>query len=410
MNFGISFVDTGIMMNLRNNFKHTVRASYLGYISQAIVNNLAPLLFLIFKDEFGLDLGQITLITTINFGIQLLVDAVSAGVIDKIGYRKSIVAAHFFCALGIVSMAVLPGLVGNAYIGLLISVFFYAVGGGIIEVLISPIVEACPSENKAKAMSLLHSFYCWGTVAVVFLSTMFLWCFGKSNWRFLTFFWALIPLFNMIYFCFVPINKLVEDNEGMSVGKLFGNKLFWLFMVLMVTAGASEQAMSQWASSFAEGGLKVTKMVGDIAGPCFFSILMGLSRTFYGKKGEKIDLARFIRISGVLCVFSYLLAVFSPVPLLSLLGCGLCGLSVGIFWPGVFSLASAKLPKGGTIMFALLALAGDVGCSGGPTTVGFLAKALGENLRLGLLGGIVFPVVLIICISLLNGKKKKQLT
>lgn len=388
------------MENIRKNYRHTIYASYIGYITQAIVNNLAPLLFLIFRDEFSLPLSKITFIVTLNFGIQLTVDLLAAKFVDKIGYRICVVSAHVFAAVGLVGMAVFPMIFPDAYAGLLVAVVCYAIGGGLIEVLISPIVEACPTDNKASVMSLLHSFYCWGTVAVVALSTLYLFAFGKENWKTLAILWALVPLFNMLYFSQVSLATLTEENEGMTIGELLKSKLFWLFFVLMIMAGASEQAMSQWASAFAESGLKVSKTVGDLAGPCFFSILMGSSRAFYAKFGEKIDLLKFIMGSALLCIFSYLLAVFSPYPMFGLLGCGLCGLSVGIFWPGTFSLAAAKMPKGGTAMFALMALAGDVGCGGGPTVVGFVAEHFSDNLKCGLLAAILFPIVLLICGSI----------
>lgn len=388
------------MENIRKNYRHTIYASYIGYITQAIVNNLAPLLFLIFRDEFSLPLSKITFIVTLNFAVQLTVDFLAAKFVDKIGYRICVVSAHVFAAVGLVGMAVFPMIFPDTYAGLLVAVVCYAIGGGLIEVLISPIVEACPTDNKASVMSLLHSFYCWGTVAVVALSTVYLFAFGKENWRILAILWALVPLFNMLYFSQVPLATLTEENEGMTIGELLKSKLFWLFFVLMIMAGASEQAMSQWASAFAESGLKVSKTVGDLAGPCFFSILMGSSRAFYAKFGEKIDLLKFIMGSALLCIFSYLLAVFSPYPVFGLLGCGLCGLSVGIFWPGTFSLAAAKMPKGGTAMFALMALAGDVGCGGGPTVVGFVAEHFSDNLKCGLLAAILFPIVLLICGSI----------
>lgn len=385
------------MGKVKNGYQHTIYASYLGYITQAVVNNLAPLLFLIFQREFNISLGKITTLVTVNFTIQLLVDAFSAKFVDRIGYRISVVAGHICSAAGLAGMAFLPFVLPDPYIGLLCSVVLYAIGGGVIEVLVSPIVEACPTDNKAAVMSLLHSFYCWGSVAVVGFSTLFLFVFGKESWRLLACIWAVLPLFNAVYFSRVPIAKLTEDDEGMSIFRLFSTKVFWLFFILMIAAGASEQAMSQWASAFAESGLGVSKTVGDLAGPCFFSILMGSSRALYAKFSGKIDLLKFIIASSGLCICSYLLAVFAPAPFLSLLGCGLCGLSVGILWPGVFSLASARLPKGGTAMFALLALAGDVGCGGGPTLVGAVAGLFGDRLKAGLLAAIIFPVILFIC-------------
>lgn len=386
-------------------YQHTIYAGYLGYVTQAVVNNLAPLLFLIFQDSFGLPLQRITLLITVNFCIQLLVDLLSAKFVDRIGYRKCIVAAHVLCAAGLLGMAFLPSLLTNAYPGLLIAVILYAIGGGLIEVLISPIVEACPTPSKAAAMSLLHSFYCWGTVAVVLLSTLFLALFGKTNWQILSCLWALLPLCNAVFFAKVPIATLTQEHEGMSLRALFGQKMFWIFLVLMVTAGASEQAMSQWASAFAEQGLGVSKVAGDLAGPCFFSILMGSARALYAKYGEKVDLLIFLTVSGGLCVCAYLLAAFAPAPQLSLIGCGLCGFAVGILWPGVFSIASARFPKGGTALFALLALGGDLGCAGGPTLVGLVAGAFGDSLKAGLTAAILFPVVLIIG-SLVCRKRK----
>ena len=393
-------------VSLKTSYKTTLVAGYIGYITQAIVNNLAPLLFLIFRDSFGVSLEKITLLTTLNFLIQLFVDFLSAKFVDRIGYRRCVVAAHLFCAAGLVGMAVLPFILGSAYAGLLASLTLYAVGGGLIEVLISPIVEACPTENKASAMSLLHSFYCWGTVAVILLSTLFLHIAGKGSWRVLPCVWALVPLCNAALFSQVPIATLTEKDEGMTVKDLFRSGLFWLFVLLMVASGASEQGMSQWASAFAESGLHISKTAGDLFGPCLFSVLMGTARVLYAKYGGRMDLTRFLIASGTLCAFSYLLASLSPSPVFSLSGCVLCGFSVGIMWPGVFSVASVSMPKGGTALFALLALAGDLGCSAGPTAVGFAAGLMGDELKKGLLAGIVFPVMLIVCAGLLMKRNK----
>lgn len=382
------------MSNLQ--YKHTIYASYLGYITQAIVNNLAPLLFTIFADIFGLPLTKITLLITINFCIQLLVDLLSAKFVDKIGYRICIVGAHIFTAVGILGLAVFPMLFSDAYIGLLLAVILYAIGGGLIEVLISPIVEACPTDNKAAVMSLLHSFYCWGTVLVILLSTLFLTFAGKEHWQLLACLWAVLPCANALLFSQVPIASLTEAGEVMQLKELFSLKVFWIFTVLMITAGASEQAMSQWASAFAENGLGVSKTIGDLAGPCLFSLLMGSARVFYAKFSEKINLLSFIIGSGFLCIAAYLVTVFAPTPVLSLIGCGLCGLSVGILWPGVFSIAAKGCPAGGTALFALLALAGDLGCSGGPTLVGMVSGIFQDNLKTGLFAALIFPMILII--------------
>lgn len=392
---------------MKDKYQNTMYACFVGYIVQAIVNNFVPLLFLTFESSYGIPLSQITMLITFNFGIQLLVDLLSAKFVDKIGYRVSIVMAHIFAALGLAGLVVLPDLLPNAFAGLLIAVVIYAIGGGLIEVLISPIMESCPSENKEKAMSLLHSFYCWGHVGVVLLSTLFFWFFGIANWKILALLWVIIPVCNGILFCRVPIAPLIEEGEtGMSLRELCKNRIFWILMLMMMCAGASEQAVSQWASTFAEQGLGVSKTIGDLAGPMSFAILMGSARAFYGKFGDRIDLDKFMQASSLLCIVSYLCISLSPSPLFSLIGCSLCGLSVGIMWPGTFSKASAALRNGGTAMFALLALAGDVGCSGGPTLVGFATGLASDDLKKGILAGIIFPILLIVGIVSLKKAKR----
>lgn len=391
---------------MKDKYQKTMYACFAGYIVQAIVNNFVPLLFLTFESSYNIPLSQITMLITFNFGIQLIVDLLSTKFVDRIGYRVSIVMAHVFAAGGLIGLVVLPDLLPNVFAGLLIAVVIYAIGGGLIEVLISPIMESCPTENKEKAMSLLHSFYCWGHVGVVLLSTLFFKLCGIENWKILALIWAAIPIVNGIVFCKAPIASLIEDGEtGMSLRDLCRNQMFWILMLMMVCAGASEQAVSQWASTFAEQGLGVTKTIGDLAGPMAFAILMGSARAFYGKFGEKIDLDKFMMGSSLLCVIAYLCISLSPSPLISLVGCAVCGLSVGIMWPGTFSKASATLKNGGTAMFALLALAGDVGCSGGPTLVGFVTGQMSNNLKLGILAGIVFPILLIVAEIVLKGRK-----
>lgn len=396
-------------MRIRENYNHTLSACYTGYITQAIVNNFIPLLFLTFQDTYGIPLSQITLLITVNFIVQLLVDLAATRFVDRIGYRASAVTAHVFAALGLIGIGVLPDVFPSPFAGLLVSVAFYAVGGGLIEVIVSPIVEACPTTRKAAAMSLLHSFYCWGSVFVVLLSTLFFAAAGIENWKIMALLWALIPIANTIYFTQVPVSALVEDGQGMSIRQLFSTKLFWIFCLLMVCAGASEQSMSQWASAFAESGLKVSKTLGDLAGPCLFSVLMGISRVFYAKFSEKIRLPKFMAASGVLCVASYLVAVFAPVPILGLMGCALCGLSVGIMWPGTFSLAAEACPKGGTAMFALFALAGDLGCSTGPSLVGFVSGQFNGVLQTGLAAAILFPLAFLVGLLLFRRNHRAKM-
>jgi fucose permease len=393
---------------MNNQYDKTITACFVGYIVQAVVNNFAPLLFLFFQRSYHIPLSQITLLVTFNFGVQLLVDLLSVGFVDKIGYRASMILAHVLSAAGLILLTVLPEILPAPFVGILIAVMIYAVGGGLLEVLVSPVVEACPSDNKEKAMSMLHSFYCWGHAGVVLLSTLFFYIVGIENWKILAVIWALIPAGNAVAFMKVPIAPLMEEGErGFTLKELFRIKIFWVLLIMMVCAGASEQAVSQWASTFAEKGLGISKTAGDLAGPMAFAILMGSSRLFYGKYGDRIDLDRFMIGSSILCILSYLGISLFPMPELSLIACAVCGLSVGIMWPGTFSKASATLPKGGTAMFALLALGGDVGCSGGPTLVGMVSGALGDNLKMGVLAGIVFPVLLLLGVIVCGRVKRR---
>lgn len=393
---------------MKNKYQKTIYACFIGYIVQAIVNNFVPLLFLTFENTYHIPLSQITMLITINFGVQLLVDLLSTGFVDKIGYKASILIAHGASALGLLGLVILPEVFPSAFAGLLTAVIIYALGGGLIEVLISPIMESCPTENKEKAMSLLHSFYCWGHVGVVLFSTIFFRVFGIEHWKILTCIWVAIPIINAAIFASVPIAPLVEEGEsGLSMIQLFKNKIFWVLMLMMLCAGASEQSVNQWASTFAEKGLGVSKTLGDLAGPMAFAILMGSARAFYGKFGHKIDLDKFMMGSGALCILSYLCISLTHSPVLALAGCAICGLSVGIMWPGTFSKASASIRNGGTAMFALLALAGDLGCSGGPTLVGYVSSMAEENLKCGILAAIVFPILMVLGIMLVKLQKNK---
>ena len=395
-------------MTKTKNCKKTLIACYLGFITQAISANFAPLLFLMFKDTYGISFEMIALVPMIFYLTQLLVDLVAVKFADIIGYRTCVVASQVVSAAGLLLMAFLPDILPNPFIGILISVVLYAIGSGLIEVLLSPIVEACPFENKAGVMSLLHSFYCWGAVGVVLGSTLFFAIFGISYWQILTVIWAVVPLLNIFNFLSCPIERLVEDGEGLRIGQLLRLPLFLLMIVLMICVGASEATMNQWASAFTESALGVSKTVGDLAGPCLFAVFMGLSRMFYGKKSEKLDLTKVMLGCGLLCVVCYLLAALSPIPIIGLIGCALCGLSVGIMWPGTISISSQKCPKGGTAMFAFLALAGDLGAAVGPTMVGGIADAAGGDLKTGLLFATLFPIVMIIGLILLIKKFRRN--
>ena len=383
-------------------YRKTKLACYLGFITQAIAANFAPLLFLKFHNDFGISLGNIALISTVYFFTQLLIDLFCAKFVDRIGYRVSIVASEVLSAAGLIGLAFLPDIMPNAFAGILISVTVYAMGCGLIEVLASPIIEACPFENKEATMSLLHSFYCWGAVGTIVISTLFFNIFGMDSWRWLSILWALIPAYNIYNFATCPIVPIVEDGQGMGIRQLGRKPLFWVSICLMVCAGASELSMAQWASAYAEAALGLSKTLGDLMGPCMFAVTMGISRIIYGKYGEKLALTKFMLGSGVLCVICYLMASLSANPLIGLIGCILCGFSVGIMWPGTISISSKKFPTGGTAMFALLAMAGDLGGSIGPAIVGRVTQYAGDNIRVGMEVGLVFPIVLIVMLVIMS--------
>ena len=390
---------------MKSKYQKTLIACYLGFITQAIAANFAPLLFLTFHRTYQISLGRIAFISTAFFFTQLLVDLFCAKYVDRIGYRRSVIASEVFSAAGLIGLAFLPSLLPDPYVGILISVIIYAMGSGLIEVLVSPIVEACPFDNKDSVMSLLHSFYCWGSVGVILLSTIFFAIFGIENWRILACIWALIPLYNTFNFISCPIESLTEEGEGLSIRQLCHIPIFWIALILMVCAGASEISMAQWASAYVESALGISKSIGDIIGPCLFAVMMGMSRSFYGKYGENIDLMKFMIGSGALCLVCYLLSALAPLPFLNLVGCAVCGFSVGIMWPGTISIASKKIPLGGTAMFALLAMAGDLGGSVGPGIVGFVTQNANDNLKVGMLAGCVFPTVLVLSVLLFKRKR-----
>ncbi len=407
---------------MEKTYKNTLHACYLGYISQAIVNNLAPLLFIIFQNQYNISFEMIGRLILINFGTQLVVDALTVKFVDKIGYRISVVTAHFFCTVGLIGLGILPGLVPIPYMGLVMAVVLYAIGGGLIEVLISPIVDSIPGDAKASAMSLLHSFYCWGQFAVVLISTVFIKIAGEGWWNILPVIWAVVPLYNLFKFIRVPLVPALPEHERVPVKRLLKSRLFLIAMLLMVCAGASELAMSQWASLFAQKGLRVSKFMGDLLGPCLFAVLMGIVRILYGVYGHKINLKKALLTSSVLCLICYTIAVFVQVPIISLLSCALCGLSVGLMWPGIFSITSEKYPGGGTAMFGILAIFGDLGCSVGPWVAGLISdysqksaklleygNAYGLNaqqvgLKTGIFAAAVFPLLMIVGLSLFKNK------
>lgn len=393
-----------------NSYTHTITACLCGSFIQAITLNFAPLLFLTFRSQYGVSLGKVGFLVTLNFGIQLFIDLIFSKLADRVSQRLSLVLAHVMSAVGLISLAFLPDMIDNAYTGLVISVVIYAIGGGLLEVTVSPIVEACPTKRKSATMALLHSFYCWGYVLTVLLSTLFFFFFGIENWKYMSLIWAVIPALNTVYLLFVPMpDQEKGSGEKMEYKVLFRNKIFWLMLVMMACSGAAEQGICQWVSAFVEAGLGVSKVVGDLTGPLLFALFMGFSRIIYAKFSEKIDLRRYLFVSVLLCAVSYLCISLVPNPVIALIACSVCGFACGIFWPGTLSLAAGSIPKGGGMMFALLALGGDLGCTAGPTIISAVSSSFGDNLKKGFLVAAAFPIVMIILLLVSSRNKRKSI-
>jgi len=411
---------------VRLEYKHTRLACYLSYITQSVLNSMWPLLFVTFTKDFGITLDQVALIITLNFCVQLLVDAVCVKIVDKIGYRASCVFAHLCCFIGFIGIGIFPYIMGNAYAGIILPTVIAAVGSGFIEATVSPVIEALPSGSKAASMSFLHSVFCWGCVGVILLSTLYFNLAGMENWRFLPMLWAVLPLFNMLFFTRVPLLKLVEDHKKIPLKKLFTGKFFLLFVVFMLCAGAIEQSMAQWASLFAESGLGVSKTAGDLLGPCAFAALMGISRTFLGTRRSNINLEHTLLVCGVGCLLSYALTIFSPMPVFSLVGCAMCGFFAGPMWPGTISLSAKRYSAGGTAMFAILAMGGHIEAALGPGIVGAVSGGVEDGaitftegwfraadmteagLKTGLLAAVIFSIIFMVGILVVSHHKRKK--
>lgn len=387
------------------NYKHTISACFIAYMVQAAVCNFAPLLFVGWNKEFNIDIPKLTTIITVTFFTQIVVDLASAKFAEQIGYKKCLIASHICSALGYLLLGTLPYIMGDAFLGIIISVVLYSIGSGLLEVLISPVVESCPTDNKAAAMSLLHSFYCWGTVFVIGVSTLFFIIFGRENWKYLSFFWAIFASLNGCFFCFVPIHEPKNETTKKRDKSIFSHRFFYLAILLMICSGAAELSMSQWASTFAETGLKVSKTVGDIAGPMAFAVLMGFGRVLFSKLSSKVSIKKYLCFSAVLCIASYLIACMSSNAIISLIGCALCGFSVSAMWPGTISLTTELTGCTSTVMFAFLAVSGDIGCTSGPTIIGWITSALNDDLKKGLIFSIAFPIIFLIV--LISTKIKK---
>ena len=393
---------------MKNNFKFTMGSCFLSYITSAVIVNFIPLLFVKFQTDYALSASKLALLVTVNFIVQLTVDLLGAKYVDRIGYRPAMVAANILAAVGLIFLAFLPSVLSVPYLGILISVIVFAIGGGMLEVLVSPIIDAIPTETNNMRMSLLHSVYCFGHGAVVLFSTVLFKLLGIDNWRILSLIWAVIPAVSAILFLFCPIVSQQGDEKKSTLPKLLKIPFFWMFIFMMLCSGAAEQGLAQWASYFAEKSLNISKSTGDLLGPCLFAVLMGAVRVIYGIIGKNLKAEKYLLISGLVGFCGYILSSVSNIPLFSLIGCGLCGVGVAIMWPGLIDLSKKYCTVGGTAMFALLAFGGDIGCFIGPQTVAVVSDLSGGNIGAGFAVSTVFPLCIVAGMTfliLLNRRK-----
>lgn len=402
------------------NWKSTIFACYRGNFTHAAINNLSPLFFIIYQEKFQLSYTLLATLILFNFCTQIVADLVCVKYVDRIGYRKAALFAQFMGVLGLVLLAVLPNVLPFPFVGLAVAAVVCALGGGTMEVILSPIVDSIPGDAKASAMSLLHSFYCWGQVVVVLATTVILRMIGSDLWYLIPLLWALIPLYNFFSFLKVPLQDTVTPEEKTPLRQLFTTKIFLIAMLIMVCAGASELAMCQWSSLFAEKALGVPKVMGDLLGPCLFAVFMGIGRVVYGIYGHRINLFKTLIFSSLFCVLCYLGTALFQIPALSLVSCSLCGLTVSLMWPGTISCSAAIFPKGGASMFGILAVMGDIGCSVGPAIMGAVSDGVKGaftvpgltpdqlGLRSGMLTGVIFPLILLFGVVALMRYAKKH--
>lgn len=392
-------------------FKHTKLACYSSYMSSAVAINFPPILFIFFHKQFGLSLIDLGALISLNFGVQMITDIIGASIIDKkITCKQAAVTADALVAIGLLLLGVLPQIMSTKFLALIIATVVYSVGCGLLEVIISPIIEAIPEDGKASNMALLHSFYCWGQMVAILFSTLLLFIIGNHNWWIISILWAIVPAFASLLFSKVPVNTLPKEEKKSAIS-LFKNKIFLLFLLLMTASGAAEIAVAQWASMFVETALGVSKTTGDLLGPCMFALLMGISRVIYAKYSEKLNLSNYIAFCGILCIISYLVMVFVPDKYIALAAVGVVGFSVGIMWPGTLSLVSLKFPLGGTVMFAYLAIFGDIGCTTGPALAAAVSEnavLLGSPLKAGILACVVFPATVVVLTLLLKKMRSEE--
>lgn len=397
-------------------YRLTTISCFVGIFAQAVIINLAALLFMPLMRLHGLTYVQLGTLVAVNFSVQVGSDLVFSGLIDRIGFRRLVLPACLVGSLGLFLFALAPVLLpGRVFAGLLAATAVYSAAGGLLEVLLSPIVNAIPNEEKGAAMSLLHSFYAWGQMATIILTTLFLFLVGERHWQWMVGFWALLPLANFLLFLKAPFPPSVPEEHRLNMGDLI-LKPFCLLAFAAIFFGASaEVLMNQWTSAFMERALLLPKLTGDLFGMCGFALMLGLGRAWHGKYGARFDISKALVAMSALAVLCYLVVALAPGSWPGLLACMVCGFATSLLWPGTLIVASERYPLAGAWMFALLAAAGDVGAGLGPWFTGWVvdhaidtAAALrleqwlgigGEQaaLRLGILAGTIAPLLALLC-------------
>lgn len=375
------------------NYTPTKISAYVGYFVQAIVNNFLPILFVAFQDIYGIGYEKLGRLIVFNFITQMVTDILSPKIISLLGYRKTAVMCQLIAALGLTLAAVLPNVLPNAYIGIVLAVIVYAFASGLMEVIISPMIEMLPTSNKSGNMSLLHSFYCWGQAITTVGTTLLLSAFGYRGWTYIPLIWAIVPFINAFSFIRVPIVEPQPERKSDSFRVLFSDRRFRVFMLIMLCAGASEIAMAEWASVFAQNALGVSQIAGDLAGPCAFSLFMGLGRLLYAAFSEKISYRSTVIVLGLCCAVCYYIAAFASIPIFALAACALCGFTVSILWPGTISAGAVAFPRGDAVMFSVFAMCGDIGCCIGPWLLGVVAEHF--TLNIGFAVSSFFPLLMV---------------
>ena len=395
-------------------YKSTIAACYIGSFVQAIIVNTTPILFIPLREQFGLTFQQMGLLVLINFISQVGCDILFSNAIDKYGFRRFVVAAHGLAVVGLVLFAASPLLFDRPFAGFVTATIIFSGSGGLLELLLSPIVNAIPTDEKAGAMSVLHSFYSWGQAAVILLTTVLLFVFGRAWWQWIILIWTLVPLFNFFFLMRVPFAPNVPEEQRQGMDKILLKPFFIAALATILCGAAAELCISQWASAYLEEAMRLPKVVGDVGGVCLFAVMMGVGRLFYGMYGKKINVSLMMLIGTVGAAACYITVALSGTAVLSLLACGLCGLCVSLLWPGTLVVASEHYPLAGAWMFAILA-AGDIGASAGPWLMGvvaeqahrlpFLSGLLTQGmspdqlgLRAAMLVSALFPIIAFFCL------------